>query len=189
MGCLDLNKWICLICYKKGEVENDIKKRIKTGEIVIEPYNEENINPNSYNLSLDKELIVYENDILDMKVPNRTKKITIPEEGLVLEPGKLYLGRTSEYTKTEKYAPMLEGRSSIGRLGMSVHATAGFGDVGFAGTWTLEISCIQPVRIYADTKVCQICYHDVDGNTDILYRGKYYEQIDAKESNMYKDFE
>ena len=81
-----------------------------------------------------------------MKLPNKTKKIIIPEEGLILEPGKLYLGRTVEYTKTDKFVPMLEGRSSIGRLGLFIHVTAGFGDIGFSGFWTLEIHCIQPVK-------------------------------------------
>lgn len=107
--------------------------------IIIEPFDEEKINPNSYNLSLHNELLVYENDILDMKTPNPTKVIKIPEDGLLLEPGKLYLGRTNEFTSTSKYVPMLEGRSSTGRLGLFIHVTAGFGDIGFSGYWTLEI--------------------------------------------------
>ena len=97
---------------------------------------------------MHNELLVYEEKVLDMKKPNKTKRLIIPEEGLVLEPGRLYLGRTLEYTKTDKYVPMLEGRSSIGRLGLFIHVTAGFGDVGFSGYWTLEIFCIQPIRVY-----------------------------------------
>ena len=114
-------------------------------EIVIEPFDKRRINPNSYNLSLFNELLVYENNILDMRQPNRTSKIVIPDNGLVLEPNKLYLGRTNEYTKTDKYVPMLEGRSSTGRLGLFIHVTAGFGDIGFAGFWTLEIFCVQQI--------------------------------------------
>ncbi len=166
---------------------NEIKKKIGK-EIIIEPYDEKKVNPNSYNLCLHNELIVYEEDVLDMKKTNKVKKIIIPEEGLVLKPGKLYLGRTVEYTHTDNYAPMLEGRSSIGRLGISVHVTAGVGDIGFKGTWTLEISCIEPVVIYPFVEICQIMYHTVEGDCDIKYRGKYYGQVDAKESNMYKDF-
>ena len=94
-------------------------------DIIIEPFNEKKINPNSYNLSLHNELLVYEDNLLDMKKPNETKKIIIPEDGLILEPGKLYLGRTNEFTKTEKFVPMLEGRSSTGRLGLFIHVTAG----------------------------------------------------------------
>ena len=158
-------------------------------EIVIEPFDESRINPNSYNLSLANELLVYENDALDMKSPNPTKKITIPEEGLVLEPNKLYLGRTNEFTKTDKYVPMLEGRSSTGRLGLFIHVTAGFGDVGFAGYWTLEIFCEQPVKIYPNVEICQIYYHDISGEFDLYKSGKYQNNTGIQPSLMYKDFE
>lgn len=158
-------------------------------EIVIEPFDEKKINPNSYNLSLSNELLVYENDVLDMKTPNKTKKLIIPEEGLLLEPRRLYLGRTNEFTKTDKYIPMLEGRSSTGRLGLFIHVTAGFGDVGFAGYWTLEIFCVQPVRIYPNVEVCQIYYHDIDGEYDLYNSGKYQNNTGIQPSLMYKDFE
>ena len=88
----------------------EIEKRIGK-DIVIEPFNKKQLNPNSYNLRLHNELLVYEDDILDMKKENKARKIIIPEEGLVLEPNKLYLGRTAEYTKTSNLVPMLEGRS------------------------------------------------------------------------------
>ena len=74
----------------------------------------------------------------------------------MLEPNRLYLGRTGEHTETKNLVPMLEGRSSIGRLGLFVHVTAGFGDVGFRGFWTLEIFCVQPIRIYSGLEICQI---------------------------------
>ena len=103
-------------------------------EIVIEPYDPKRLNPNSYNLSLHNQLLVYEDRLLDMKTPNPTRELTIPPEGLVLEPDKLYLGRTNEFTKTERFVPMLEGRSSVGRLGLFIHVTAGFGQK-WAGQW------------------------------------------------------
>ena len=132
--------------------------------IFIEPFDESRLNPNSYNLTLADELLVYESRELDMKRENPVKHMTIPREGLVLEPDRLYLGRTAEFTRTESYVPMLEGRSSTGRLGLFIHVTAGFGDVGFAGYWTLEIFCIQPIRIYAGAQVCQIYYHTIEGD-------------------------
>jgi len=158
-------------------------------EIIIKPFDERRINPNSYNLSLHNELLVYENDILDMKKPNTTKQIVIPEDGLLLEPNKLYLGRTNEYTKTDKYVPMLEGRSSTGRLGLFIHVTAGFGDVGFAGYWTLEIFCVQPIIIYPNAEICQIYYHNIDGEYDLYCSGKYQNNNGIQPSLMYKDFE
>lgn len=166
----------------------EIRKKLGN-EIIIEPYDDKYLNPNSYNLRLHKELLVYEDDILDMKKPNRTKSIIIPEEGLVLQPGRLYLGRTVEYTKTENYVPMLEGRSSIGRLGLYVHVTAGFGDVGFSGFWTLEIQCVQPVRIYPGVEICQIYYHSIEGDYEKYSSGKYQNNTGIQPSLLYKDFE
>lgn len=158
-------------------------------EIVIEPFDERRINPNSYNLSLADELLVYENRELDMKKPNATKRLIIPREGILLEPNRLYLGRTNEYTKTDRYVPMLEGRSSTGRLGLFIHVTAGFGDIGFAGYWTLEIFCVQPVRIYPNVEICQIYYHDIDGDYEPYNSGKYQNNTGIQPSLMYKDFE
>ena len=158
-------------------------------EIIITPFDEKKVNPNSYNLSLHNELLVYENNTLDMRTPNKVKRITIPEEGLLLEPNKLYLGRTNEYTKTDFYAPMLEGRSSIGRLGLFVHVTAGFGDVGFTGYWTLEIFCVQPIVIYPNVDICQIYFHTIEGEYNLYHNGKYQNNTDIQPSLLYKDFE
>ncbi|MBN2410533.1 dCTP deaminase [candidate division KSB1 bacterium] len=165
----------------------EIKKHIGK-DIIIDPYDEKKLNPNSYNLSLHNELLVYENDILDMKKRNKANKIIIPEEGFILQPGKLYLGRTIEHTKTNNFIPMLEGRSSVGRLGMFVHVTAGFGDIGFCGFWTLEIICVQPIRIYAGIEICQIYYHSIQGKFKNYTGGKYQNNHDIQESLLYKDF-
>ncbi|MFA5524957.1 MAG: dCTP deaminase [Tissierellales bacterium] len=166
----------------------EIEKRIGS-DIIIEPFSSNQINPNSYNLKLHNELLVYENSILDMKTENKARKIVIPEDGLLLEPGKLYLGRTVEYTKTDKLVPMLEGRSSIGRLGLFIHVTAGFGDVGFSGYWTLEIFCVQPIRIYPNVEVCQIYYHTIEGDYVQYNSGKYQHNIGIQPSLLFKDFQ
>ncbi|HKL98769.1 MAG TPA: dCTP deaminase [Mobilitalea sp.] len=166
----------------------EIQKRMGK-EIIIEPFDKNRINPNSYNLSLANELLVYNNEILDMKKPNATTKICIPEEGLLLKPNILYLGRTNEFTSTDKYVPMLEGRSSTGRLGLFIHVTAGFGDIGFAGYWTLEIFCVQPIILYPNIEICQIYYHDIEGDYDLYKSGKYQNNTGIQPSLMYKDFE
>lgn len=157
-------------------------------DIKIEPFDEHKINPNSYNLSLHNELLVYNNDLLDMKKVNETSRIVIPKEGLLLEPNKLYLGRTVEHTATSRFVPMLEGRSSTGRLGLFIHVTAGFGDIGFSGYWTLEIFCVQPIVIYPNVEICQIYYHDIVGEYDLYKSGKYQNNTDIQPSLMYKDF-
>jgi len=166
----------------------EIKRRLGK-EIIIEPFNEDQLNPNSYNLRLHNELLVYEDHVLDMKKENKAKKIIIPEDGLLLEPGKLYLGRTVEYTKTDKLVPMLEGRSSIGRLGLFIHVTAGFGDVGFSGYWTLEMFCIQPIKIYPGVEVCQIYYHSIEGDYEKYSSGKYQNNTGIQPSLLFRDFE
>ena len=165
----------------------EIESRIGN-DIIIEPYHKKRINPNSYNLSLHNELMVYKKPILDMKANNEIEHLTIPEEGLVLEPNKLYLGRTVEHTETNNLVPMLEGRSSIGRLGLFVHVTAGFGDVGFKGFWTLEIFCVQPIKIYPNVEICQVYYHTIEGEHENYSSGKYQNNSGIQPSLLYKDF-
>ena len=157
--------------------------------IFIEPFDPRRLNPNSYNLTLHNELLVYENRLLDMKMENPVEQLTIPEEGLVLQPDRLYLGRTQEFTRTENFVPMLEGRSSVGRLGLFIHVTAGFGDVGFAGYWTLEIFCVQPIIIYPNVEICQIYYHDIHGDYEPYQSGKYQNNTGIQPSLLYKDFQ
>lgn len=166
------------------EIQRKLGKEIK-----IDPFRQESLNPNSYNLRLHNELLQYEEEYLDMKKPNKTRNLAIPEEGLLLMPGKLYLGRTHEYTETEGYVPMLEGRSSVGRLGLFIHVTAGFGDVGFKGYWTLEIHCIEPIKIYPFVEICQIYYHAVEGEYERYVSGKYQNNSGIQPSLLYKDFE
>ncbi|MCA8988181.1 MAG: dCTP deaminase [Planctomycetaceae bacterium] len=166
------------------EIQAQLGKNIK-----IDPFNESRLNPNSYNLSLHNEILVYEEIVLDMRRPNRYKRYTIPEEGMVLSPNQLYLGRTVERTETHNLVPMLEGRSSIGRLGLFVHITAGFGDVGFCGYWTLEMFAVQPIRIYPGVQICQIFYHTLEGAVTEYDSGKYQKNRDIQPSLLYRDFD
>ena len=172
---------------------SEIKKRLGK-DIIIEPFNEEQLNPNSYNIRLHNELLVYETDffvdggrrvLLDMKKENPTKKIIIPESGLELKPNRLYLGRTVEYTETYNLIPCIDGRSSIGRLGINVEISAGFGDIGFKGTWTLEIRCVEPVIIYPFIEIGQLYYQVPVGDIDIQYNGRYQGQKDATASRLF----
>ncbi len=164
------------------EIRRDLGRNI-----VIDPYHDANLNPNSYNLTLHNELLVYEEVVLDMRHSNRTRRISIPDEGLVLSPNQLYLGRTVERTETHNLVPMIEGRSSIGRLGLFVHVTAGFGDVGFCGCWTLEIYAVQPVRVYPGVQICQIFYHQIIGEHIEYASEKYQNARDIQPSLLYRE--
>ncbi len=164
----------------------EIKARLG-GDISIEPFNQLQLNPNSYNLRLHRELLVYDEKVLDMKAKHRLKSLIIPEDGLILKPGRLYLGRSIEYTKTNNLVPMLEGRSSIGRLGLFIHITAGFGDVGFNGYWTLEMFCVQQIRIYPGVEICQIFYHAILGDFDLYTSNKYQNNQGIQPSLLYKE--
>jgi len=169
-----------------------ILEAIKQGTIVIEPYKPECLGTNSYDVHLGKYLATYRNRVLDAKMHNEIDTFEIPEEGFVLQPDTLYLGVTDEYTETHAHVPFLEGKSSVGRLGIDIHATAGKGDVGFCNTWTLEISVSQPVRIYAHMPIGQLIYFVVSGDIQNLYNkkdsAKYNEKtIYPVESMMWKN--
>lgn len=168
---------------------NEIKLQHEAGTIVIEPWDDARVNPNSYNVSLAPELMVYTEACLDPRQDNRTRTITIPEEGLVLTPGKLYLGRTNEWTETYGLVPKLEGRSSIGRLGLFIHVTAGYGDVGFRGYWTLEIVAVEPVRIYPNMEIGQLSYHPVCGEVVNQYQGKYQDSREVVASQIWREMQ
>jgi len=155
--------------------------------IVIDPFDEAKLNPNSYNLTLHDELMVYEEVVLDMKKANRVRRIAIPPEGMDLHANQLYLGRTTERTETHNLVPMIEGRSSIGRLGLFVHVTAGFGDVGFCGYWTLEMFAVQPVRIYPGIEICQIFYHEIRGDITEYASDKYQHNRDIQPSMLFRE--
>lgn len=166
---------------------NEIRQRMSCGDIIIKPFDEVQLGPNSYNLRLHPRMLVYTEAVLDPKADNRTREIIIPPEGYVLKPGRVYIASTEEWTETRNLVPMLVGRSSVGRLGLAVHVTAGFGDVGFAGRWTLEMVATEPVRIYPHMKICQIYYHTVAGEILDEYSGKYVGQVAATPSRLWKE--
>ncbi|NCY01473.1 MAG: dCTP deaminase [Planctomycetia bacterium] len=165
---------------------NEIREQLGRN-ILIDPFDESRLNPNSYNLSLHDELLVYEEVVLDMRKSNRVERLRIPADGLVLTPNQLYLGRTVERTETHNYVPMIEGRSSIGRLGLFVHVTAGFGDVGFCGYWTLEMFAVQPVKIYPGVPICQIFFHEIAGAITEYASDKYQHNRDIQPSQLFRE--
>lgn len=169
-----------------------ILEEIEKETIKIQPYNRDFLGSNSYDVHLGRHLATYKDKTLDAKKHNEIDHFEIPEEGYVLQPGELYLGVTEEYTETHVHVPFLEGKSSTGRLGIDIHATAGKGDVGFCGNWTLEISCKLPVRIYKGMPIGQLIYFPVEGDVEVKYNSKkdakYSGQPDRPvESMMWKN--
>lgn len=172
--------------------DKQILAEIEKGTIKIEPFDIECLGTNSYDVHLGKYLATYVDEVLDARKHNRIEIFEIPKEGYVLRPDKIYLGVTAEYTETLAHVPFLEGKSSVGRLGIDIHATAGKGDVGFCNTWTLEISVKQPVRIYAGMPIGQLIYFKIEGDVQNFYHSKknakYNERTDKPiESMLWKN--
>jgi len=168
-----------------------ILENIEEGNILIEPFRPECLGSNSYDVHLGRYLSAYKNRVLDPKTHNEVSEFIIPPDGFELQPGTLYLGVTEEYTEAHKHMPVLEGKSSISRLGINIHATSGCGDVGYCNTWTLEIYCVQPVRVYAGMPVGKIMYFKVEGNISTPYserKGSMYADRSIKpvESMLWK---
>lgn len=173
--------------------DQEILNAIEKGEIKVSPFRRECLGSNSYDVHLGKTLATYDTNVLDAKAHNTITSFEIPEEGFVLRPEHFYLGVTAEYTETLKHVPFLEGKSSVGRLGIDIHATAGKGDVGFCNYWTLEISVKQPVRVYAGMPIGQLIYFDIKGETLVPYNAKASAKYNEKkplpvESMMWKNF-
>ena len=162
-------------------------RRMEAGQIEIKPFNPDNINPNSYDLTLAPKLLVYTSPVLNVRSNNPIKEITIPKEGLILNPGELYIGSVNEFTRADGLVGVLYGKSSLGRLGIFIHVTAGFVDAGYAGNLTLELATVKPVMVYPGMKIGQIAYHEELGDAK-PYQGKYQNDTSAQASKSYKDF-
>lgn len=193
----------------------EIARQVAAGGITITPFDPARVGANSYDLTLSPDLLVYANNYLrhlahevsaacgtgpgkllrhagrptplDMAVDEPTVPLTIPPAGLVLWPGVLYLGATVERAGSDNYVPCLDGRSSVGRLGMSVHCTAGYGDCGWKDRWTLEVTVCVPLRVYAGVRVCQVSFTTVEGESK-PYAGKYAGQTGPRASGLWRDF-
>ena len=171
-----------------------IRKEVTRGAISITPFDPKNLNPNSYNVRVGDCIKVYQMDRFDEINPKldppEVETIQIPEDGFLLKPGGFYLVSTLEVIGTSHYIPMITGRSSIGRYGVSVHQEAGFGDIGFHGNWTFQITTIYPFRLYAGMKIGQIYFLTPEGDIWLshLYNGKYQGAKGAIPSRINQDF-
>lgn len=163
-----------------------IVREVFAGKIRISPFTLDNVGPNSYDLTIGNKLRVYTSDILDSKKDNPTIEIDIPPEGFILEPGQFYLASTVEHTGSDYYVPVLHGRSSTARLGIMTHLCAGFGDLGWYGSWTLEIFSLCRVKIYPNMSLCQLSFDSVKGKIK-TYSGRYQNQSSPTSSKAWID--
>lgn len=164
-----------------------IEKCVKKNTIDIRPFNKSQINPNSYNYRLGDYLKVYDEKVLDSKRKLKTKIIKIPDEGIVLYPDKIYLGFTEEIFGSDKYVPVITGRSSTGRLGLFVQITSDLVDIGFHGQLTLQLHSTHPVRVYKGMEIGQVMFWKICGKIN-LYEGKYQNSDGPRETEVWRDF-
>jgi dCTP deaminase len=192
-----------------------IEQAMAEGRIQVDPFDRKYVNPASYDLTLGDGVRVYEhsvfshprswsgpgaedgsnfepnhNNSLDSRIANSTKSFKIGEDGWLLKPGIGYLMHTHERVCTDSYVPVLDGKSSIGRLFITIHVTAGYGDPGFNGQFTLEVTSTQPVRVYAGMRFCQVRFHTISGEP-VLYQGHYTgaKAVGAIPSRSWEQFE
>jgi len=151
-----------------------IKENICDNQIVIDPFETEQLNPNSYNYRIDNKIKYY-----DMKKEGFVETI-IPNNGYKLMPLNLYLANTFETIGSEKYVTSLIGRSSVGRLGLFVQISADLGNLGSPHKWTLELTCVQPIIIYPYMKIGQVSFWVPIGDIN-LYDGEYNKYNTPKE--------
>jgi dCTP deaminase len=152
--------------------DTKILAEMRRGNIVVRPFRPSCLGTNSYDVHLGPYLATYREGALDARRANSIDEFRIPPQGFVLVPGQLYLGVTEEYTETHGFVPFLEGKSSVGRLGIDIHSTAGKGDEGFCNYWTLEMSVKLPVRVYAGMPVGQLIYFEISGPVARSYSKK-----------------
>lgn len=172
--------------------DQKILECLDDGSIKISPFRKECLGSNSYDVHLGKTLAVYMDSVLDSRKHNRIETLEIGEDGYILTPDNFYLGVTEEYTETHRHVPFLEGKSSVGRLGIDIHATAGKGDVGFCNYWTLEISVKKPVKVYYGMPIGQLIYFEIQGEILTSYKNKAsakYNEVQPipMESMMWKN--
>lgn len=181
--------------------DKEILACLEDGKIIIEPFDLKYLNPNTVDLTLNPHCKTYVNEVLDCRKENPTEEFVIPEEGYVLIPGKVYLYSCNEKIGVPKkewsgyghICSEVAGKSSLGRLGLFVHVTAGFIDSGFVGSLVLELVCTQPIRIYPNMKICQVKFSKVYGDILESYGdktgSKYMNQEGVVASKMHLNFE
>lgn len=164
-----------------------IIEAVARGEIVIDPFVESQVGPNSYDFRLGSRCKVYKSRVLDSATANEVEEIVLPVAGIELSPGRIYLANTHEIMGSHRYVPIIRGRSSTGRLGLFIDVTADLIDLGSVNQWTLQLAPVLPLRVYPGMLIGQVTFWCVKGDL-VPYTGKYASLESPVESLAYLDF-
>ncbi len=181
----------------------DIRKELASGRVVVEPFDEDSIQPSSIDMRVDRYFRVFANSrypYIDVRTPMEDLTDLVEagdDEPLILHPGEFILGSTLErVTLPDDVVARVEGKSSLGRLGLLIHSTAGFVDAGWDGHLTLELSNVAnlPITIYPGMKIGQLCLFRMTSPAERPYGSKglgskYQGQRGPTPSSYYKNFE
>lgn len=167
---------------------SEIVRQVQAGSITILPFSKEDVNPNSYNYHIGDSLLEITDELINPKETPSVRALNFDANGYVLMPDKLYLASTCERIGSAKYVTSLMGRSSVGRLGLFVQITADLGSLGAIHNWTLELKVVQPLRIYPNMTIGQVCFWEPKGSTDIQYNGKYSSHNKPHYSKLHEEF-
>lgn len=180
---------------------NEIKACVEKGSIRISPFSEDQVNSASYDIRLGPKVAVYRNTVervlgdmtqglgwrptsapfvIDTLDEQPVFETEMSPSGFNMYPGIAYLMSTLERISTDFYVPILDGKSSVGRHFISIHETAGFGDAGFDGQFTLEVTCKYPVKIYPGMPIGQIRFETIKGNVTSYKELGHYKDASAE---------
>ena len=183
--------------------DRDIRAQIEAGRIVIEPFTPDAVQPSSIDLHLDRRFRVFRNSrypYIDVRAeqPELTELVEVADdEPFILHPGEFVLGSTLERVGLpDDLVARLEGKSSLGRLGLLIHSTAGYVDPGWDGNLTLELSNVAnlPITLYDGMKIGQISFQRLSSPVEVAYGderigSRYRGQRDPTASLYHRDFE
>ena len=167
---------------------NEIISRHQGGELFIEPFSAEQVNPNSYDLRLGSTLLSYRETIIDVKSPAAYELVQIPPKGIVLEKDKFYLGSSQEIVGSTHFVPILHAKSGIARLGLFVHITADLIDIGSMGQITFQLLPTMNIRVFSGMRIAQMSFWQTKGVIK-LYQGKYQNSSGPQPSRIYESWQ
>jgi dCTP deaminase len=162
---------------------SEIAHEVAAGRIHISPYAAAQVRANAYRVNLADDLVTYTEDTLDAHRTPPSQTHTIPTEGTVLEPGRIYLARTAETIGSPHYAMTLEAERAVSNVGLWIEYSAPLGHVGVRIPWTLELTVVHPTRIFAGMAIGRVAFWEPIGAL-AHYRGRYADSVGIVTSKL-----